>query len=127
MKKITLILASMLLACACSDEVVDWRYVQQNGKSDRQNNKVEEQQSQTNPPAEEEVFGTAAEAVVKMGAGWNLGNSLDSNSGDADHMWLEAYSDCSPKKYETAWGQPVTTRELMHMFKRRDSVPSGYL
>jgi aryl-phospho-beta-D-glucosidase BglC (GH1 family) len=52
-----------------------------------------------------------------MGAGWNLGNSLDANSGDDSHMWIEAYSARTTETYETAWGQPVTTRELFRMFK----------
>ena len=60
---------------------------------------------------------SASEAVRKMGAGWNLGNSLDANSGDENHMWIEAYSARTPENYETAWGQPVTTRALIHMFK----------
>ena len=59
----------------------------------------------------------AASAALNMGTGWNLGNTLESNSGDVDHMWLEAWSDRSPSAYETAWGQPVTTRALIHMFK----------
>lgn len=60
---------------------------------------------------------SAADAVRKMGAGWNLGNSLDANSGDENHMWIEAYSNRTNETYETAWGQPVTTRELFRMFK----------
>lgn len=69
------------------------------------------------PEPPEEGFESAFSAVVNMGAGWNLGNTLDSNSGDLTHMWLEAWSDRSPKAYETAWGQPQATRELIHMFK----------
>ncbi len=68
------------------------------------------------PPVEEE-FETAAAAVLHMGAGWNLGNTLDSNSGSLDNMWIEAWTSRTPKDYETAWGQPVTTRQLIHMFK----------
>ena len=66
-----------------------------------------------------DAFGweNAAAAARNMGAGWNLGNTLDSNSGDVDNMWIEAFSDRSTPKYETAWGQPVTTRALIHMFK----------
>nr|ABX76048.1 endoglucanase [unidentified microorganism] len=52
-----------------------------------------------------------------MGAGWNLGNTLDSNSGSLDNMWIEAWTARTPKDYETAWGQPQATRELIHMFK----------
>ena len=62
-------------------------------------------------------FETAGEAVLHMGAGWNLGNTLDSNSGSLDNMWIEAWSARTPKDYETAWGQPQATRELIHMFK----------
>jgi len=63
------------------------------------------------------LFETAAEAVIHMGAGWNLGNTLDSNSGSTDNMWIEAWTARTPKDYETAWGQPQATRELIHLFK----------
>lgn len=59
----------------------------------------------------------AAAAARNMGTGWNLGNTLESHSGDVNHMWIEAWSDRSPSVYEKAWGQPVTTRALFHMFK----------
>ena len=67
----------------------------------------------------EPSFGeSAADAVRKMGAGWNLGNSLDANSGDVNHMWIEgSFAIPTPANYETAWGQPVTTRALFRMFK----------
>ena len=51
-----------------------------------------------------------------MGVGWNLGNTLESNSGDVNHMWIEG-TPRATSNYETAWGQPVATRELIHMFK----------
>jgi aryl-phospho-beta-D-glucosidase BglC (GH1 family) len=60
---------------------------------------------------------SAASAVKNMGAGWNLGNTLDSNSNDVDHMWIESKANPTPSDYETAWGQPVTTRALIHLFK----------
>jgi len=63
------------------------------------------------------TFESAEDAVLHMGAGWNLGNTLDSNSGSLDHMWIEAWTKRTPKDYETAWGQPQATRSLMHMFK----------
>ena len=62
-------------------------------------------------------FEPASQAVLNMGAGWNLGNTLDSNSGDCTHMWIEAYTARTPKDYETAWGQPQATRQLIRMFK----------
>ena len=62
-------------------------------------------------------FETATSAVSNMRVGWNLGNTLDSNSGDVNNMWIEAWSNRSPSAYETAWGQPVTKPELMKMMK----------
>lgn len=69
------------------------------------------------PAPQPGTWESAADAVRNMGAGWNLGNTLDSNSGSVDNMWIEAYTDRTPTAYETAWGQPVATRELIHMFK----------
>ena len=69
----------------------------------------------TNAAAEE--FETATSAVANMRIGWNLGNTLESNSGDVDNMWIEAWSDRSTASYETAWGQPVTKAGLMKMMK----------
>ena len=62
-------------------------------------------------------FETAASAVANMRVGWNLGNTLESNSGDVNNMWIEAWTDRSPSAYETAWGQAVTTQNLIKMFK----------
>lgn len=62
-------------------------------------------------------FETASDAVANMRLGWNLGNTLDSNSGDLENMWIEKWTDRTPIAYETAWGQPVTTPELFKMFK----------
>ena len=67
-----------------------------------------------------DAFGweNAAACVRSMGVGWNLGNTLDANSGDVDNMWIEAFSERKPSDYETAWGQPAATRALIHMFKQ---------
>lgn len=62
-----------------------------------------------------DVCETAAQAVLNMKIGWNLGNTLDSNSGEVNG-WIEKYTDRSPKAYETAWGQPQATQALMHKF-----------
>ena len=62
-------------------------------------------------------FETAASAVANMRVGWNLGNTLDSNSGDVNNMWIEKWSSRKPSDYETAWGQPVTKQELFTLFK----------
>ncbi len=68
-------------------------------------------------PEDPKDWEDAFAAVVHMGVGWNLGNTLDSNSGNVDHMWIEGSTGRSTSDYETAWGQPVTTRALIHMFK----------
>lgn len=54
---------------------------------------------------------SAKDAVAGMGLGWNLGNTLDSWG-----TWIG--NNQNPEKYETAWQQPVTTRELMHFMKQ---------
>lgn len=50
-------------------------------------------------------FESAWEAVEHMRLGWNLGNTLDSNSGDTLYMWIEHWTDRMPAAYEKAWGQ----------------------
>ena len=60
---------------------------------------------------------SAAEAVSNMSVGWNLGNTLDGNSFFIDNMRIEVETMGTITDYETIMGQPLTTRELMHMFK----------
>jgi aryl-phospho-beta-D-glucosidase BglC (GH1 family) len=67
--------------------------------------------------AQDTEFETATEAVKNMAVGWNLGNTLDSNSGDTLNMWIEHWTARTPSDYEKAWGQPVTKASLMKMFK----------
>lgn len=62
-------------------------------------------------PDEGDVWEKAADAVAGMKTGWNLGNTLDSY-GD----WIVQWGDGSTASFETAWGQPVTTPELMKAF-----------
>ena len=62
-------------------------------------------------------FESAKDAVKNMRVGWNLGNTLDSNSGDVQNMWIEKWTSRLPSDYEKAWGQPVTKPALMKMFK----------
>ena len=69
------------------------------------------------PDPDPQDWEKASAAVVNMGVGWNLGNTLESNSGDVDNMWIEAFTSRKTSDYETAWGQPVATRELIHMFR----------
>ena len=51
--------------------------------------------------------------------GWNLGNALESAGGDWDYdnyawtnVWEKDYA-----KWETAWGNPKTTKEMIHALK----------
>lgn len=67
--------------------------------------------------AQETVFETAAEAVKNMRVGWNLGNTLESNSGDTLNMWIEHWTDRTPAAYEAAWGQTVVDSELFQLLK----------
>ena len=62
-------------------------------------------------------FESATSAVKNMRVGWNLGNTLDSNSGSTTNMWIEKWSQRNTSDYETAWEQPVTTEALIKMFK----------
>ena len=62
-------------------------------------------------------FETATDVVKNMGVGWNLGNTLDSNSGDINNMWIECFTSRTPSDYETAWRQVITTPELIKMMK----------
>lgn len=62
-------------------------------------------------------FENARSAVDNMRIGWNLGNTFDTNSGDTKNMWIERWTECRPSDFETSWGQPVTTPQLIHMFK----------
>lgn len=50
---------------------------------------------------------TAAEVVSQMKIGWNLGNTMDATN----NTLLKTMA---PEKWETGWGNPVTTQELIH-------------
>lgn len=56
------------------------------------------------------VFETSYEAVANMGVGWNLGNTLES-------LWTGDTDGRDWRRWETGWGQAVTTQELMVMMK----------
>lgn len=63
-------------------------------------------------PVEDPEWESAATAVLKMHVGWNLGNTLDSWG-----EWIDEYTERKPSDYETAWGQPVTSPEMIAKFK----------
>ncbi len=63
-----------------------------------------EESSGIDEPPEETVFESSYEAVANMRIGWNIGNSLDS---------AVNLSGTQTSAFETAWGNPVTTPELI--------------
>lgn len=67
--------------------------------------------------SQEMTFENAHNAVSNMGIGWNLGNTLESCSHGEDDNLIERTIDRSVRAYETAWGQPQATRELMHKLR----------
>lgn len=58
-------------------------------------------------------FESAKDAVMNMGVGWNLGNTLDAVNWEGTDGWNWS----SPSEHEQGWGQPVTKPELMKMMK----------
>lgn len=54
---------------------------------------------------------SSAELVKDMGLGWNLGNTFDSLC-----PWI-AEGTGTPEQFETGWGNPVTTKELIKKVK----------
>lgn len=75
-------------------------------------------------PLGKNEFETAFEAVDKMKSGVNLGNGFDSNSFNENDFlegkkgWIVEYSKGTPQDFETAWGQPVTTKKLIQGIKK---------
>jgi aryl-phospho-beta-D-glucosidase BglC (GH1 family) len=62
-------------------------------------------------------FETAAEAVKKMGLGWNLGNTLDAYNQSVTDVTSVSYWGQQDLSSETCWGQYVTKPALMKMMK----------
>ena len=63
-------------------------------------------------PTSQDGHETAAQAVLNMAPGWNLGNTLDS--------WNASFGyGLDPSKYETCWGQPVADAHLMKAVKEK--------
>lgn len=71
----------------------------------------------------EMTFETAVECVANMKIGWNVGNSLDSTG-----SWIDK---SNMKNFETAWGNPLITKQLMQVVKENGfqavRVPVTYL
>ncbi len=85
--------------------------------------------------AKEKEFETAHEAAANMHAGINIGNTLSSIAADyepvdyftgdgVNRCWDENHQGPDPEAYETAWGNPVITKEYIAAIKNAgfDSV-----
>lgn len=82
---------------------------------DEKKPEVEKPEPEPKPDPEPEplplpVFETSYEAIANMGVGWNLGNTLES-------LWTGDTDGRDWKRWETGWGQAVTTPELMEMMR----------
>lgn len=53
------------------------------------------------------------ELVSEMGIGINLGNTFEACPNWYEEDWIAKWSDGKPVNYETAWGSPVITREMI--------------
>ncbi|MCR4888673.1 MAG: cellulase family glycosylhydrolase [Ruminococcus sp.] len=56
---------------------------------------------------------TTMELVRDMGIGINLGNTLEACPDWYDEDWIAKWSEGKPKNYETAWGSPEVTKEMI--------------
>ncbi|SDB31239.1 endoglucanase [Ruminococcaceae bacterium FB2012] len=64
-----------------------------------------------------ETFLTAAETAKDMGLGWNLGNTMEAYDANgcekSSYTWIPTKGQNKPSDYETCWGAPVTTQEMI--------------
>jgi len=67
--------------------------------------------------ANAQITETATDAVKNMGLGWNLGNTLDANSGKMKDFTQAGYWGGQGLESENCWGQPKTTKALITMMK----------
>ncbi len=62
-------------------------------------------------------FSTATETAMKMGIGWNLGNTMEAYEASGCEKitfeWIPVVGENKPSDYETCWGAPVTTQEMI--------------
>lgn len=64
-----------------------------------------------------EVFPSAAEVAKDMGLGWNLGNTMEAYEASGCEKitfeWIPVIGGNKPSDYETCWGAPITTRDMI--------------
>ena len=70
-----------------------------------------------------DTFPSGFATLEEFRLGYNLGNTLDSNptSADGNGWWEQRWADATPSTadWETAWGQPVTTPEIINAIAER--------
>lgn len=60
----------------------------------------------------DDPFETSFELIENLKMGYNLGNTLDANA-DPAQSWFNPTGPGDWEAYETVWGQPVTTQEII--------------
>lgn len=110
----TILSVCLLIAAANSCDKPAYTDPDQGKEKQKEQGKEPEQQEPSAEPLSRD-FLSAVQTVSAMGAGWNLGNTLDANSGDTTNMWIEHWGPSGVKDYEKAWGQVPPTRELFRM------------
>lgn len=73
---------------------------------------AEQADSDKNEMTQVVYTGPAGEIARDISAGWNLGNTLDS-CGD----WINQHTDGISRSFETAWGNPEVTQQLIDEIK----------
>ena len=77
--------------------------------------------AETEPTEAGPQFRTAAEIAADMGLGWNLGNTMEAYEASGCEKitfeWIPVIGDNKPSDYETCWGAPVTTQEMIDGIK----------
>lgn len=112
------IIAIVAAIAACEKKVPD--FVPQKQDQGQQKDKDKDKDKDKEPKQPEPLskdFISAGKVIAEMGAGWNLGNTLDANSGDTTNMWIECWGPHGIEDYEKAWGQVPATRELFQMMR----------
>ena len=99
--------ALMFLSCACTSP-------QPEPVTERQ---TEAPAESTAAAAESIDFSDASETAGKMGIGINLGNTMEAYEATGCEQisfeWIPTLGENTPSDYETCWGEPVTTKEMI--------------
>ena len=71
----------------------------------------------TAAPEKSAVFPDASETATNMGIGINLGNTMEAYDATGcekiSFEWIPTVGSDTPSDYETCWGEPITTKEMI--------------